>query len=472
MKITIVGAGIAGLSLAIALKKSKTTHHVSIVESEKHLAELGAGVQLTPQAVKYLFQWGLKEDLLNECIKPEKILFKDWKDSRLIGALDMTSFEEEYGAPYIVIHRATLLAILYRHAISAGVVIYFVHEVTDYRVFEDTPDIEIDGGRNYLDSSLVIAADGINSFARSQLLGADDPGTKPTGWAALRMMAEVSKIKANPVTANLVDLSTHNSNFWVAPDRSCMVYLIKDASMLNIVLSHRDDVDMKDCTYEEHKKVIYDLFGDFDLPVKTLLDLALPKITNYPVHAVPPLPTWSNPSGTFALVGDAAHAMAFYMSMGVSLAIEDAISLSTALDLAYTNTNTNTHSLNAKAQKHALDVFEHVRKRRVAAVQSASLQAGNSYHVSEGKERKALYELISRCNESVELELESESEICGMSGEEKRIPCQGSGEVGGLANQHIRDWCYGYDAIGEIEAYFMDSEAENGKPPLPARPRP
>ncbi|KAJ5936211.1 hypothetical protein N7454_005509 [Penicillium verhagenii] len=461
MKITIVGAGIAGLSLAIALKKSKTTHHVSIVESEKHLAELGAGVQLTPQAVKYLFQWGLKEDLLNECIKPERILFKDWKDSRLIGALDMASFEEEYGAPYIVIHRATLLAILYRHAVSAGVVICFGHEVTDYRVFEDTPDIEIDGGRTYLDSSLVIAAD-----------GADDPGTKPTGWAALRIMAEVSKIKANPVTANLVDLSTHNSNFWVAPDRSCMAYSIKDASILNIVLSHRDDVDMKDCTYEEHKKLVDDLFGDFDLPVKTLLDLALPKITNYPVHAVPPLPAWTNPPGTFALVGDAAHAMAFYMSMGVSLAIEDAISLSTALDLAYTDTNTSTHSLNAKAQKHALDVFENVRKRRALAVQRASLQAGNSYHVSEGKEREALYELISRCNEPVELELESESEISGTSGEDERIPCQGSGEIGGLANKHIRDWCYGYDAIGEIEAYFMDSEGAYGKPPLPGRARP
>lgn len=105
---------------------------------------------------------------------------------------------------------------------------------------------------------------GINSFARSQLLRDSDPGIQPTGWAALRMMAEVSKIKANPATADLVNLESYSSNFWIAPNRSCMTYLIKDASMLNIVLSHRDDIYMTNLTYEEHKKIVSELFDSFD----------------------------------------------------------------------------------------------------------------------------------------------------------------------------------------------------------------
>lgn len=80
------------------------------------------------------------------------------------------------------------------------------------------------------------------------------------------MMAEVSKIQQNPATADLVDLNSNNSNLWIAPDRSCMTYLIKDASMLNIVLSHRDDIDMAELSYEDHKKLVDGLFGDFEHP--------------------------------------------------------------------------------------------------------------------------------------------------------------------------------------------------------------
>ncbi|KAJ5898725.1 hypothetical protein N7504_009013 [Penicillium tannophilum] len=338
MQIIIVGAGIAGLSVALAL--SKSNHEVLVLESAPQLAELGAGVQMTPQAIKYLFSWGLKEDLLAECITPENILFKDWRDSALIGALDMTTFEDEFCAPYIVIHRASLHNILHRHAVQAGARIRLDATVTKYD-FENG-SVELKGGE-MLNADLIVGADGIyspvvfldstdndpgiNSFARSQLLGSSDPGTQPTGWAALRMMAATSKIKANPITAGLVDLDTYNSNFWIAPDKSCMTYWIKDASMLNIVLSHRDDIDMRKFTYDEHKDFVDDHFKDFDLPVRELLNIAIPKIVNYPVYAVPPLSHWVHPSGRFTLVGDAAHAMAFYMSMGVSLAVEDAVSL-------------------------------------------------------------------------------------------------------------------------------------------------
>lgn len=163
---------------------------------------------------------------------------------------------------------------------------------------------------------------------------------------------------------------------------------------------------------------------------------------NYPVYAVPPLSKWTHPSGRFTLVGDAAHAMAFYLSMGVSLAVEDAVSLATALNLACTDPHSTPDTATLKA---ALSAFEDVRRRRSTAVQRASLRAGNSYHVPKGKERDALHRIVSHADEIVEAPLEDLDSGVNI---EDEIDCA----VGGMMNRKTRDWCYGYDAIGDMTA--------------------
>ncbi|CAI7678906.1 unnamed protein product [Penicillium pancosmium] len=439
MQIIIVGAGIAGLSLAIAL--SQANNSVLVVESAPRLAELGAGIQMTPQAVKYFYQWGLKEDILAQCVRVQKTFIRDHKSGSTIGVLNVADLEKQYGAPYIVLHRATLHDILHKHAIRSGAKLMLDSKVIEYD-FENGAIVLKNGKR--MEADLVIAADGINSFARSQLLQDADPGSQPTGWAAFRMMAEVSKIKDDPQLRELgIDIPC-NSNFWIAPNRSCMTYQIKDATMLNIVLSHRDTVDTSALSYEEHKAIVNDLFADFNPILKKLLESSLPKIVNYPVYAVPPLPNWRHASGRFTLVGDAAHAMAFYLSMGVSLAVEDAVSLATVLDLALPNSCTAPEKAQLKA---ALSVFEEVRKWRATAVQKASLRGGNSYHIPEGKERDALHKVMSYPDEILEVSVEDLEDGVDVHDEI-------SGAVGGMMNRKTRDWCYGYDAIGEVTAIW------------------
>lgn len=78
------------------------------------------------------------------------------------------------------------------------------------------------------------------------------------------MTAKVSKLKADPTTSSLVDLQSRSSNFWIAPQVSCMTYLIKDATLLNIVLTHRDDVDTRNLVADECRKIVRDLFKDFE----------------------------------------------------------------------------------------------------------------------------------------------------------------------------------------------------------------
>lgn len=155
MQIIIVGAGIAGLSLAIAL--SQANHSVLIVESAPRLAELGAGIQMTPQAVKYFYQWGLKEDILAQCVRVQKTFIRDHESGSAIGVLNVADLEKQYEAPYIVLHRATLHDILHKHAIRSGAKLMLDSKVTEYD-FENGAIVLKNGKR--MEADLVIAADG------------------------------------------------------------------------------------------------------------------------------------------------------------------------------------------------------------------------------------------------------------------------------------------------------------------------
>ncbi|KAL7927640.1 hypothetical protein ACQKWADRAFT_9444 [Trichoderma austrokoningii] len=445
MKIIIVGAGIAGLSLAIALGQSG--HKVTILDAAPQLAELGAGVQMTPQALRYLFRWGLKEHLLAESIIPENLHVWDGISGTLLGRVRIREMETQYGAPYIVVHRAVLHNILHHHAVKAGGELLLDSNVVEYDFANGA--VQLQNGTR-LTADLVVAADGINSLARSQLLGDRNPGSQPTGWAAFRMTAEVSKLKADATTSSLVDVQSRSSNFWIAPQTSCMTYLVKDATLLNIVLTHRDDVDTRGLAPDDCNKVVRRLFRHFEPRVQRILDLSTPKIANYPVYAVPPLPSWAHESGRFVLIGDAAHAMAFYMSMGVSIAVEDAAALAAALDLACP---LSSKVLDAWRLKHALHTFETVRKPRAEAVQEASLHGGDSLHTSSEEERRVLHEALAHSHND---------EIWSRETSFVR-KCKSTGQrlgPGGITDKGTRDWCYNYDAIGAIEEYYRSSYAE------------
>lgn len=249
--------------------------------------------------------------------------------------------------------------------------------------------------------------------------------------------------------------------------------------MLNIVLSHRDDVDTRGFSREQYKQTVDEQFRSFDTPyvfchfarfifslnlliqrgasVRRLLELSDPKISNYPVYEVPPLPKWVHSSGRFTLMGDAAHAMAFYMSMGVSLAVEDATALATALNFVEAKANSKARgsapTLASCAGKEILrkvmHEFQKVRKRRVLAVQRASLYAGDTLHVEDGDKRVALYEALRQSDRAFLQPPMDPSHIV-----EHTIQIVPGGPercgLGGISDKAARDWCYDFDADGDV----------------------
>lgn len=191
--------------------------------------------------------------------------------------------------------------------------------------------------------------------------------------------------------------------------------------------------------------------------MRKLLDLSIPKIANFPVYEVPPLPRWTDTSGRFALLGDAAHAMAFYMSMGVSLAVEDATALTTALNFVEIRSNSKRNgSTQNSATPESVELlskvmraFEKARMRRVRAVQKASLYAGDTLHVEDGEQREALYEALRHSDGDllqppIDEHTAAKHTIQIVPGEVERCG------PGGISDKATRDWCYDFDADGDI----------------------
>ena len=341
--------------------------------------------------------------------------------------MNFTGFEDRYGAPYVVVHRADIHRILHEACVKAGVRIRLGCKVVGYD-FEGG-GVTLDGGEE-MKADLVVACDGIKSFARKEFLG-NGEGAKgweeKTRWAAYRCMAPVEKLKKNPLTEHLG--RDYNCNCWTGDGRVVMTYLVKEAKMLNVVLSHRDDVDTTGWTSEQFKAEIGNTFKSVSPSLKALLSVTNPEVQNWPIYQIKTLPNWTSRSGKFILMGDAAHAMAFYLSMGVSMAVEDAETLTECISLMRTK---------GGGLGHAMSVFEKVRRQRAEAVRDASLHAGNMLHLPEGNQSAdrdralAVDGLTSDGRESKRFFLEKVSY--------------------GIGDRNIRDWCYGYDIHTEIEA--------------------
>jgi salicylate hydroxylase len=188
--------------------------------------------------------------------------------------------------------------------------------------------------------------------------------------------------------------------------------MVLGSTVLNIVLSHPDDIDTSGWSGDQIAQQITKQFEDWSPAVKKLIALMRPNPANWPVYAVDNLPRWTSESGKFVLMGDASHSMAFYMSSGVSMAVEDAAALAECVACG-----------DRLPLSRSMKIFEQHRIERTSAVAEASLRAGNALHLPDGPEQEARDALL-RLDESGETTADN--------------PC-------GLISPETRDWVYSYD---------------------------
>ncbi len=336
----IVGGGIAGLAAALGLARIGKSSHV--LEKAPDFEEVGAGLQLGPNAVRALQWLGAWDALAPHCVSPSEIQVRDGLTGKTLQRIKLAAdFETKFGAPYRVAHRADLQNALLQSARSKpGINLQNNAEVTNVSIAETT--LSLKSGTS-LKGEAIIAADGVHSAIRKLLTG--QPGKNPVGHMLHRGLTPVASVPAS-VNIDVVTL-------WLFPGGHVVHYAVSNWRHVNIVAA-----------VEDPEISLWSAFQGACQPLADILDLKI-KWTKWPALDFNPARNWNR--NRTVLIGDAAHASLPYLAQGAAMALEDACVLSNAIQ-------------NSSKLEVAFQDFSNLRFKRTSAVQNRSRQLGRIYH--------------------------------------------------------------------------------------------
>ena len=315
-RMTVVGGGIGGMVAATALAQAGFA--VTLLEAAPAFGDIGAGVTLSPNAMKGLDHIGVCEAVAAAGVEPGRQRIQHWQDGRTLVAMERADARVKYGAPYVTIHRADLHTILVAAAEAAGVSLMTDAAVT---ATEATTATLHDGRR--IEGDAIIGADGLKSVVRHRF---EPVAAHFTGHVAWRGLV--------PVDASLADLIAP-PGIHIGLGRMVTRYPVRDGRWLNIVFFARQDGWTEDgwqipATRDE----LTATFGDWCDEVQRMIAAAgQGPLFKWAINARGALPDWTV-DGNIALLGDAAHAMTPFLGQGAACAIEDAVVMARALAAA------------------------------------------------------------------------------------------------------------------------------------------
>lgn len=355
--IYIAGAGIAGLTLALALAKFGAT--VVVLERNKQVQEIGAGLQLSPNARRVLNQLGLDKAIAAKSFEPAGIDVVPFRHKKPLVTLRLGGImRERFGAPYVVMHRADLAEILFKACRRfANIDMQFgvrnIDAVTHARGISVTAD-EAGGNVRSARVFAFVGADGVNSEVRTRILSG--PASTYSGYVAWRATVSPDAIQ------NVLPLD--RTTLLLAPGYHAVCYPLPHRRQVNVALFAKQRADR---------------LGASQLPKDPKLPwAALPSATfdavmaaaqgswGYWINNTVSAHSWGD--GGIGLVGDAAHAMLPFQAQGAAMAIEDAAILAPLL-------------MTEPDGASAFQRFESIRRPRVERTAAISRFNGFAYHM-------------------------------------------------------------------------------------------
>jgi 3-hydroxybenzoate 6-monooxygenase len=356
----IVGGGIGGLTAALMLGRAGL--RVRVLERADEFAEIGAGLQLAPNATRLLRRYGLLDDLLETAVLPRRLVAMNALTGRRLTTLDLDRVRGRYGAPYIVMHRHDLLQVILEHCRrEPALTLETARDVTTVEHAAEQVTVTCRDGSTY-HGEVLIGADGLSSTVRPLVV---DDELQPTGFVAYR--------GAVPLDAVDRRVALDEAVAWMGPGMHLVQYPLRRGELYNQVAVFRSDEYRQGRQDWGSPEELDRVFSAACEAVRVAIP-ALRRDRRWPMHDRLPAPSWSN--GRVTLLGDAAHPMLQYLAQGACQAIEDAAAL--AQELAHLGWADAWPIQDVQA---ALRGYEGRRLAQAARVQRTARTWGEIWHV-------------------------------------------------------------------------------------------
>lgn len=315
-EILVIGGGIGGVAMARAL--GLAGREVLLIEQAQEFGEIGAGLQLGPNAVRSLDRLGVWEDLRPLAVTPRSTIIMDAVHKDRLTRLDFGErFIERYGYPYVVAHRHDLLDALVAAAASTpGVTLRTKSRAVEVEEGSDHAIVRLEDGST-LRSAVVIGADGIRSQVRKLH---DDSEPLFTGQVAYRGTVPMADADLGFDPTDMI--------LWIGPHRHLIQYPVRGGELYNQVAVFESGWAKEGREGWGEREELAEVFADAcDTVLASLALFDNHKV--WPIYDRDPITSWTTPHTV--LVGDAAHAMRQYLAQGACQALEDALVLTDAL---------------------------------------------------------------------------------------------------------------------------------------------
>lgn len=353
----VVGAGIAGLTLALSLAKFGAT--VIVLERTSSLQEFGAGLQISPNARRILDRLGTSRYISPRAMLPEALdIYPFWNRQPVASLQFGETATRRFGTPYAVMHRADLaLSLLQACKRFANIDILFGvrgYDIAQYSAGVTVTIDEADGKSRTVRPFALIGADGVNSETRTEILGG--PKAKYSGYVAWRTLLPMGSLDGV--------LAMDRTSLLCGPGFHAVVYPLPHRKQINVAAFTRVPREIA-FTKTEPGEMRISQIARTSAQFDAILKAAGPTWTKWPMSAVY-TPTWYK--GSVGLIGDAAHAMLPFQAQGAAMAIEDAAILAPFL-------------VTERKADAAFSRYQSLRLGRTSRVAQVSKRNGTIFHM-------------------------------------------------------------------------------------------
>jgi salicylate hydroxylase len=362
LSIAVVGGGIGGLAAALSLLRAGFDVHV--FEQAPALGEVGAGIQISPNASRLLHRLGLSRALDRTGVRPVAFHQRRWDDGRTLQRAPLgEAVETAFGAPYYHFHRADLLQVLAdalpRERLHLG------HRLAGFSDHGDRLELRFAHGARVA-AGLLVGADGIHSTVRAELFGPERP--RFTGCIAYRGLVPADRL-------GHLELEVLANN-WMGPGGHFVHYFVAGGRLVNFVaIKERETWTRESWTDRGEVADALAAFRGWHPQVGAIIG-AVDETFIWALFDRAPLARWS--MGRATLLGDACHAMLPFMAQGAAQSIEDGATLAACLRQG-----------GAADVASALQRYEALRRPRATRLQEMSRANKTRFHLPDGPAQQA-----------------------------------------------------------------------------------